>query len=206
MSDTDLDEKTPSPDKPAGKRMDIKATPEQKSPEIRRSSRHRKNALATKLGNAIPIAKISEAPESCLVAHVELTTTDVSVPDQPAVNPQGNQNPLPEIIPSLSSSEEIMCTEIHMETATPENTRHPGTFSKNPKQQKNRSARTSRRRWTYCTLFHRFGESLWHSNEKEKTPRNKSTHIPRYKRRRTHNKRISKRSLKRRGRISEVST
>ena len=104
--------------------MDIKATPEQKSPELRRSSRHRKSALATKLGNAIPIAKISEAPESCLVAHFELTTTDVSVADQPAVNPKGNQNPLPETIPSLSSSEEIMCTEIHMEAATPENTRH----------------------------------------------------------------------------------
>ena len=63
LSDTDLDEKTPSPDKPAAKRIDIKATPKQKSPEIRRSSGHRKSALATKLGNAIPIAKISEAPE-----------------------------------------------------------------------------------------------------------------------------------------------
>ena len=34
-SDTDQDEKTPSPDKPAAKRIDIKATPEQKSPEKR---------------------------------------------------------------------------------------------------------------------------------------------------------------------------
>ena len=79
--------------------MDFRATPEQKSHEIRRSSRPRKSALATKLGDAIPIAKISEAPESCLVAQVEHTTTDVSIPDQPAVNPQGNQNPLPETIP-----------------------------------------------------------------------------------------------------------
>ena len=34
-SDTDQDEKTTSPDKPAAKRIDIKATPEQKSPEKR---------------------------------------------------------------------------------------------------------------------------------------------------------------------------
>ena len=122
-SDTDLNEKTRSPDKPAAKRVDIKATPEQKSPEIRRSSRQRKNALATKLGDAIPIAKIAEAPEPCLVAHVELTTADADLQNQPAITPQGNQNSLPETIPSLSSSEQIMCTEIHMETATPENTR-----------------------------------------------------------------------------------
>ena len=32
-SDTDLNGKTPSPEKPAAKRIDIKATPEQKSPE-----------------------------------------------------------------------------------------------------------------------------------------------------------------------------
>ena len=32
-SDTDVNEKTLSPDKPAAKRMDIKATPEQKHPK-----------------------------------------------------------------------------------------------------------------------------------------------------------------------------
>ena len=41
-SDTDLDHKSPSLTKPAAKRIDIKATPEHKSPEIRRSSRPKK--------------------------------------------------------------------------------------------------------------------------------------------------------------------
>ena len=66
-SDTDVNEKTPSPDKSGAKRIDIKATPEQKSPEIRRSSRQRKSALATKLGEAIPIAQIAENTVPCLV-------------------------------------------------------------------------------------------------------------------------------------------
>ena len=119
-SDTDVNEKTPSPDKSAAKRIDIKATPEQKSPEIRRSSRQRKSALATKLGEAIPIAQIAETSVPCLVAHVDLTTADVNGQDQPIVTPQNNQNPDPETLPSLCFSEEIMCTEIHMETETPE--------------------------------------------------------------------------------------
>ena len=60
-----------------------------------------------------------------MVAHVELARTAVRIHDQPMVTPQNNQNPLPEIIPPLSSSEGIMCIEIQMETpATPENTRH----------------------------------------------------------------------------------
>ena len=123
-SDTDVNEKTPSPDKPAAKRIDIKATPEQKSSEMRRSSRQRKSALATKLGEAIPIAQIAETPVPCLVAHVELTTVNVSSQDQPIVTPQNNQNSVPETLPSLCSSEEIICTELHMETETPENTRN----------------------------------------------------------------------------------
>ena len=90
-TDTDVNEKTPSPDKPAAKRVDIKATPEQKSPEIRRSSRQRKSALATKLGEAIPIAQIAENSVPFLVAHVELATADVSSQDQPIVTPQNNQ-------------------------------------------------------------------------------------------------------------------
>ena len=94
-SDTDLNEKTPSPDKPAAKQVDIKATPEQKSPEIRRSSRQRKSALATKLGEAIPIAQIVETSVPCLVAHVELATADVSSQDQTTVTPQNNQNSVP---------------------------------------------------------------------------------------------------------------
>ena len=108
----------------AAKRVDIKATPEQNSPEIRRSSRQRKSALATKLGEAIPIAQIAETSVPCLVAHVELATADVSRQDQPIVTPQNNQNSVPETLPSLSSSEETIITEIHMETATQENTRN----------------------------------------------------------------------------------
>ena len=90
-TDTDVNEKTPSPDKSAAKRVDIKATPEQKSPEIRLSSRQRKSALATKLGEAIPIAQIAETSVPFLVAHVELATADVSSQDQPIVIPQNNQ-------------------------------------------------------------------------------------------------------------------
>ena len=119
-SDKDVNEKTPSLDKPAAKRVDIKATPEQKSPKIRRSSRQRKSALSTKLGEAIPIAQIAETSVPCLVAHVELATADVSSPDQPIVTPQNNLNLVLKTLPALSSSEEIICTEIHKETATPE--------------------------------------------------------------------------------------
>ena len=135
-SDTDVNEKTPSPDKPAAKRLDIKATPEQKSPEIRRSSRQRNSALATKLGDAITIAQIAEASVPCLVAHVELTTADVNGQDQPIVTPQNNQNPVPGTLPSLCYSEEIMCTEIHMETETPEITRNDNLHDTTPAAKK----------------------------------------------------------------------
>ena len=94
------------------------------SSEIRRSSRQRKSALATKLGEAIPIAQIAETSVPCLVAHVELATADVSSQAQLIVTPQNNQNSVPETLPSLSSSEETICTEIHIESATPENTRN----------------------------------------------------------------------------------
>ena len=104
--------------------MDIKATPEQKSPEIRRSSRQSKSALATKLGEAIPIAQIAETSVPCLVAHVELATADVSSQDQPIVPRKTTRIRYPKPSRHSSSSEEIIITEIHMETATPENTRN----------------------------------------------------------------------------------
>ena len=56
---TDLDHKTPSPEKqPAAKRIDLKATPEPHSPENRRSTRTRKSTRAEKFGNAFPIRHI----------------------------------------------------------------------------------------------------------------------------------------------------
>ena len=66
-SDTDLNHKTPSPDKqPATKRIDLKATQEPHSPEIRRSTRTRKSTLAEKYGNAIPIGNNSNNTEALI--------------------------------------------------------------------------------------------------------------------------------------------
>ena len=138
-SDTDVNENTPSPDKPSAKRIDIKATPEQKSPKIRRSSRQRKSALATKFGKAIPIAQIAETPAPCLVAHVDLTTTDVNEQDNTNETPHNSQNPFSETLQSLCSSEEIMCTEIHMETETPESTRNDNLHNITPAEKETSS-------------------------------------------------------------------
>ena len=138
-SDTDVNENTPSPDKPAAKRIDINATPEQKSPEIRRSSRQRKSALATKFGKAIPIAQIAETSAPCLVAHVDLTTADVNEQDNTNVTPHNSQNPFSETLQSLCSSEEIMCTEIHMETETPEITRNDDLHNITPAEKETSS-------------------------------------------------------------------
>ena len=58
LSDTELTRKTPSPKKPAPKKLDTKKTPEDFDQQCRRSMRNRTNALAGKLGNAIPISLI----------------------------------------------------------------------------------------------------------------------------------------------------
>ena len=58
LSDSDLNRKTPSPKKPAPKRLDTKQTLEEFDQECRRSMRTRTSALARKFGNAIPISNI----------------------------------------------------------------------------------------------------------------------------------------------------
>ena len=70
---------SPSLTIPAAKRIDIKATPEHKSPEIRRSTRPRKGTLTTKFGNAIPIGQISDSNEPPIViAVIQEATATVS--------------------------------------------------------------------------------------------------------------------------------
>ena len=134
-SDTDLDHKTPSPSKqPAAKRIDLKATPETNSPEIRRSTRTRKSTLAGKLGNAIPIGHISTNTEASItVATIEypntedITTNEASISNliDKCDNKQttGNEEITAYLSPSLETSEEIVCTEVHMSSDTPENAR-----------------------------------------------------------------------------------
>ena len=201
--------------------MDIKATQEQKSPEIRRSSRPRKSALAAKLGEAIPITQIAETSVPCLVAHVELTTADVNGQDQPIVTPQNNQNPIPETLPSLCSSEEIMCTEIHMETEIPEITRNDDLHDATPAA-KTTSSRyiLDKPRTTEETFSKNFEEAMniLHAispvrgismtfqrvNEKEKKLRNKLHHTPHPEWKKTYNQKIPV-PLRRKKKISEFS-
>ena len=122
-SDSDHNLKTPSSKKPAAKRIDIKATHEQKTPEIRRSTRPRKSTLATKFGNAIPISQILDPIEPQItVANIQDLATITSTQNDILVNKTADTNPSPQI-----SSQEIIWTEIHMDTAIPEKTRDAGT-------------------------------------------------------------------------------
>ena len=208
---TDQYEKTPSPDKPAAKRIDIKATPEEKTPEIRRSSRQRKGTLATTLGNAIPIAQISNASESCLVAHVELATTDISTPDQPAEIPQVDTNRIPDSAPSQISCEEIICTEIHMEAATPENKRYETTSDSTTRIKPSsryilEKAQTTEESFSKnfeeaMNILHSIspvrGVSMTFQREREyTTEQHEQVGALRYKRRRTHKKKMPQKPLK----------
>ena len=140
-SDTDLNHKTPSPDKqPAAKRIDLKATPEPQSPEIRRSTRTRKSTLAEKFGNAIPIGNISNNTEALITvatihdSHKAGTTANESnnptaldnrpttVAEEPAAFPS----------PLSQTSEDILSTEVHMNSDTPENARETAQADNSP--------------------------------------------------------------------------
>ena len=135
-SDNELDHKSPSPSQqPAAKRIDLKATPETKSPEIRRSTRSRKSTLAGKFGNAIPIGHISTNTDAPLtVATVELTSTEEITPTKLSTSNPSGENDENQITKynedtthqtaSLASSDEIVCTEVQMSSDTPENTRN----------------------------------------------------------------------------------
>ena len=134
-SDTELDHKTPSPSKqPAAEKIDLKATPETNSPEIRRSTRSRKSTLAGKFGNAIPIGHISTNTEtSVTVATIEYPNTeDITTKESSTSNlidkcdnkqTTRNEEVTAYLSPSLAISEEIVCTEVHMSSDTPENAR-----------------------------------------------------------------------------------
>ena len=142
LSDTELDHKTSSPEKqPAAKWIDIKATPEQKSPEIRRSTRARKGTSAERIGNAIPIGQISHNTEALItVATIQETnsagtaqnetnnnTRPVDKPTTVAENTPVNKSPS-----SQATSEEILWTEIQMDIDTPEKTRKAETANDLP--------------------------------------------------------------------------
>ena len=122
LSDTDLTRKTPSPKKPAPKKLDTKKTPEDFDQQCRRSMRNRTSALAGKLGNAIPISTIEAQDRDirnvvCQVEVIPTPSNTNSAQNQIAVTPHQSQQ---EVI-SLSSS--IECVEIQLESDTPENIR-----------------------------------------------------------------------------------
>ena len=143
-SDTDLDHKTPSPSKqPAAKRIDLKSTPEPHSPEIRRSARTRKSTLAGKFGNAIPIGSISTNTETLItVATIQDSNTNdttANKPNNPTMidNPNIQPTTMDEglaVSPSTLSQtpEDILCTEVHINSDTPENARETAHTDKSP--------------------------------------------------------------------------
>ena len=140
-SDTDLDHKTPSTKKPAAKTIDIKATPEQKSSEIRRSTRTMKGILTGNFGNAVPIGPISDNTEALFtVATIQATNSTkttqsetnkiIKTVDKPTT--AAEDTPVNKSTSPQATSEDIMCTEIHMDIDTPENTRKAETTSDSP--------------------------------------------------------------------------
>ena len=131
-SDTDLDHKTPSPEKqPAAKKIDLKATPDPHSPEIRRSTRTRKGTLAEKFGNAIPIGHISNNTEALItVVMIQDTNNAGTKPNETNNQTRPDDGPTTVVedisvnqSPLSQTSENILCTEVHMRIDTPENAR-----------------------------------------------------------------------------------
>ena len=120
LSDTDFNRKTPSPKKPAPKRLDTKKTPEDFDQQCRRSMRTRTIALAGKFGNAIPISTIEtqNIDNRNVVCQIDIVPTPEAVSkDTSNATPQHESQ---EVI-SLSSS--VECVEIQLESDTPENVR-----------------------------------------------------------------------------------
>ena len=107
------------------------STLEPHSPEIRRSTRTRKSTQAEKFGNAIPIGNISNNTEALItVATIQDSNNDGTTANE-SNNPTKIDNRPTTVADDLAAfpsplsqtSEDILWTEVHMNSDTPENAR-----------------------------------------------------------------------------------